>query len=118
MIIFIILIALIIIGIVLTDTSFEDLGNITACISILLLLIHIPIWALTSYGFKSFMVARDSYEQTLQHSREFGNDFERAAIVKDIAEWNTTLAISQYRNKLWLLDAYIDDRVDLLEPIK
>lgn len=119
MITLIILIVLVAIGGYLTTKwDYEVLGIIMCLIFGLWLIIHFFAWGLVSYKYGLFVEKRNAFEQTLQVARENGNEYETAAIVKDVAEWNQKLAEYKYDNKTIFLDQYIDDRIELLEPIK
>lgn len=82
------------------------------------LIIHIVGMAKASYEYELFVQRRNAFEQTLNSARENGNQYETAAIVKEVAEWNTTLATEKFYNKTAWFDQYIDDRIETLEPIK
>lgn len=118
----IILIVLIILGIYLLikeyEIGFVMTGVMLVVISLVLLLIHIPSVALKSYDYEVMKTKRDSFERTLKNARENGNEYETAAIVKEIANWNQSLAVYKYQNKTLFLDQYIDDRIDELEFIE
>ena len=119
MITLIILIVLVAIGGYLTTKwDYEVLGIIMCLIFGLWLIIHFFAWGLVSYKYGLFVEKRNAFEQTLQFARENGNEYETAAIVKDVAEWNQKLAEYKYDNKTIFLDQYFDDRIELLEPIK
>lgn len=121
----IVLVLLVILGIWLLKTSGDyyntgkEVGGIfLIMIAGLALVFHVVGWSTVSYSHNQFVVQRESFEQTLQSAREGGNDYETAAIVKEVAEWNRKLAEDKYDNSTWFLDCYIDDRVEDLEPIK
>ena len=119
MITLIILIVLVGIGIYLTTTlNYEFLGIIMCVIFGIWLLIHIFGWGLKSYEYGLFVKKRNSFELTLKEARKNGNEYETAAIVKDVAQWNIKLAVYKYDNKTLFFDQYIDDRIELLKPIK
>lgn len=71
-----------------------------------------------SYSYEMFVVKRDAFESTLNNARKNGNEYETAAIVKSVAEWNIYLAMAKYENKTLYFDQFIDDRIEGLEPIK
>jgi len=120
MILIFILLALIILGGYIMNTSYnyEPLGFMMVAIFSIWLLIHTIMWGLTTYDYYMFVVKRNAFEQTLSDSRENGNEYETAAIVKEVAEWNISLATRQYDNKTFYLDQYHDDRIEDLKPIK
>lgn len=115
----IILIVLIAIGRhLITKYNYELLG-IVMCITFgLLLLLHSIGYFTVEYGYGLFIEKRNAFEQTLNEARKNGNEYETAAIVKEVAQWNQKLAESKYDNKTIFLDQYIDDRVDSLKPIR
>lgn len=57
-------------------------------------------------------------ESTLAQSRLNGNEYESAAIVKEVSEWNINLAEFKYNNQNWYIGQFIDDRFENLNPIK
>lgn len=115
----IILIVLIAIGGYLTTTwNYEVLGVIMCLIFGISLLFHAFAWGLVSYEYGLFVAKRNAFEQTLNLARESGNEYETAAIVKEVAQWNVKLAEAKYDNKTLCFDQYIDDRVEFLELIK
>lgn len=119
MITLIILIVLVVMGGYLTTKwDYEGLGSAMCIIFGLWLIIHSFAWGLVSYRYGLFVEKRNAFEQTLKVARENGNEYEAAAIVKEVAQWNVKLAESKYDNKTMYFDQYIDDRVELLEPIK
>ncbi len=118
MITLIILIVLIAIGGYLTTKlDYWELGIIMCSISGLWLIIHTFCLGLVSYEYGLFVEKRNAFEYTLQVSRENGNEYETAAIVKEVAQWNVKLAKYKYNNKTLYFDQYIDDRIEFLEPI-
>lgn len=119
MITLIILIVLIIIGIFLIKRDISSsLSFALTLILAIYLLVHIPAWGLRGYNYNLFAEKRNAFEQTLEAARENGNQYEAAAITKEVAQWNVELAVYKYQNKTILFDQYIDDRMELLEPIK
>jgi len=119
MITLIILIVLIAIGGYLTTKwDYEGLGIIMCAIFGLWLIMHSFCWGLVSYEYGLFVEKRNAFEQTLNEARNNGNEYETAAIVKEVAQWNQKLAEYKYDNKTIFFDQYIDDRIELLEPIK
>lgn len=108
------------IGIYLKRTSmeFELTSFFFIIFSSIILLIHLLFWSLSSYNFNLFNTERDAFKQTLEISRESGNLLETATIVTEISDWNQKLASVKYHNSIYILDCYIDDRIEELEPIK
>ena len=60
---------------------------------------------------------KETYE-TYERARKKGNELENAAIQLDIAECNRWLARKKYWNSLFIFDIYIQDEVDILDPIQ
>ena len=115
----IILIVLVAIGGYLTTTmNFDLLGVIMCVVFGSCLLIHSITYFTVEYKYELFVEERNAFEQTLNEARKNGNKYETAAIVKEVAKWNQKLAKHKYNNKTILFDQYIDDRIELLEPIK
>lgn len=81
-------------------------------------IVHILCISLQGYYFELFVEKRNSFEMTLNNSREKGSDYEAAAIVKEVAEWNMKLAEDKFDNKNWFLGQFVDDRIETLEPIE
>jgi len=124
MIILIVLLVLFVFGVYLMniETYNENwifgVGTILTFTFGVYLVIHLIGFLLASYSYEKLVVKRTSFEQTLNDSRRNGNEYETAAIVKDVAEFNMSLASDKYDNNVFLLKDYVDDRVMLLEPIK
>ena len=115
----IILIVLVAIGGYLTTKwDYEILGGIMCLIFGLWLLFHSIAYFTVEYEYGLFVEKRNAFEQTLNEARNNGNEYETAAIVKEVAQWNQKLAEYKYDNKTIFFDQYIDDRIELLEPIK
>jgi hypothetical protein len=119
MITLIVLIVLVIVGIYLSTTWEYDALGFSMCIIFgIWLALHSIALILVTYDYNIFVEKRNAFEYTLKESRENGNKYETATIVKDVAEWNIELAKYKYNNSTIFLDQYIDDRVELLELIK
>jgi len=115
----IILIVLVAIGGYLTTKwDYEILGAMMCFIFGLLILIHSIMFFTVEYDYGLFVEKRNAFKETLNEARKNGNEYETAAIVKEVAQWNKKLAEYKYKNKTIFLDQYIDDRIELLEPIK
>lgn len=120
MITLIILLALTAIGGYIIKTSYDyDFGGfmMVMCFG-LWAIIHATIFFTQSYYFELFVEKRNSFEMTLNNSREKGYEYEAAAIVKEVAEWNMKLAEDKFDNKNWYLGQFVDDRIETLEPIE
>ena len=119
MITLIILIVLVAIGIYLTTTyDYDLLGILITCICGIWLILHISFWASSSYTYRFFVEKRNAFEQTLNVARESGNEYETAAIIKEVTQWNIQLAGYKFNNNTFYIGQYVDDRFELLEPIK
>ncbi len=120
MIQFIILLALLITGVRIAKKSYDYdiLGFFIASLSGLFMFFHLISWLSVSYEYGSFIAKRAAFEQTLNEARKANREYETAAIVKDVASWNSKLASMKYDNKTWLFDTYVDDRIEDVQPIK
>lgn len=116
---FIITILLVVFGVYLITTwRYHFLGVIMCFIFGFYLLIHSSFYFTVEYRYELYVEKRNAFEQTLKEARKNGNEYEVATIIKQVAEWNQYLAEDKYNNKTILFDQYIDDRVELLKPIK
>lgn len=114
----IILVALVAIGAILMRTwDYDVLGVFMVVIFGILLLLHVVGLSLKSYNYGKLIEERNSFEMTLQYSRENSNQYESAAIAKEVIEFNRKLTVMKYDNKTWLFNQYIDDRIQDVEPI-
>ena len=120
MITLIILTIIVAIGVYLSRKAYEYdiLGVAIVLIFGIWLIVHTLCILTVSYSYERFVVKREAFVKTLNSSRENGNQYETAAIVKEVAEWNTKLAEYKYDNKTFWFDQFIDDRVEDLEPIQ
>ena len=120
MITLIILTVLTTIGIYIAIKSydFDILGVVMALVCVFWILIHSLVFFTQGYYYGLFVEKRQAFEQTLNNARENGNDYETAAIVKEVAIWNVSLAEKKYDNKNWYLGQFEDDRIEDLEPIE
>lgn len=115
----VILIILIVIGIFLMRSCDYDFHGFMMCLVFgFWLVMHLIAWSLSSYEYGLFLEKRNAFEQTLNEARKNGNEYETAAIVKEVAEWNQKLAEIKYDNKTLFYDQYIDDRIEMVKPIK
>lgn len=94
------------------------IGVTGGLIGILCLAAHLLTWGFVEHSYNVWVERRTAFELTLNNARETGNQYEVAAIVKEVANWNESLAENKYLNTHWFFDQYIDDRVKDLEPIK
>ena len=115
----IITVLVIALGFYLVKTEeFEFLGTLLTLSAVFWLLTHILMIGTQNLEYERFLIRRDSFEQTLKSVRENGNPYESAAIVKEIADYNIELAMTKRDNKKAFFGQYIDDRFELLTPIK
>lgn len=115
----IILVVLVVIGIRLLNTfDYDGWGFIMILIFGIWLVIHTIAFFTVEYNYELFVEKRNAFEQTLYESRKNGNEYETAAIVKEVAKWNEKLAEYKFDNKTLFFDQYIDDRIETLKPIK
>lgn len=64
-----------------------------------------------------FVQRFEATRMTVEHARASGDGLEAVAFRASIADWNASLAATQYWNTT-LFDAWITDEVDQLEPIE
>ena len=102
----------------LDNFIFSFLGIILAILMGIYLSIHILCWSTASYGYEVYIIERKSFIETLEKSRADYNPLERATVMLDISKWNQGLLKDKYKNKLFLLDDYIDDRIENIEIIE
>ena len=98
--------------------SVPALPIITGFVSGIWLLIFCLLTSMSSYNYDKFVVRRNAFEQTLNECRLNGNQYETAAIVKEVSDWNQQLAENKLDNSKFLMDTYVDDRFEQLKPIK
>lgn len=103
---------------IIKSWDYDILGVLMAIVFGVALFIHSLAFGLKTYSYEIFVEKRNSFEKTLDNARENGNEYETAAIVKEVSDWNMKLASAKYDNKTFLLDQYIDDRIEDLEPIQ
>lgn len=95
------------------DRICSSLGFISFTIFVFLLFCHIAV----QFNTATYATEREALQQTYEQSREL-NEFERATVTKDIAEFNKQLAIDKYWNSTWMFGWWINDDVDNIEPIR
>ena len=121
MVTILILALLIIIGIKIMGNRNDNVAGAGAVLVLLVSLFltgHLFVFLPKSYFYGKWIAERDSFEMTLKEVRQNGSEIERAAITKEVSEWNRKLASAKYRNSHWFFGQYVDDRVETLEPIK
>ena len=105
----------------LTTDEFGTLypiGLIGIIITSFFLIMHLVCLSQVSYEYNSLKVNRDSFQRSLNEARKNGNEYESAAILEKIVDFNYELSQKKYDNKTIFLDQYVDDRVELLNTIK
>lgn len=60
---------------------------------------------------------REALQGSYERARQL-SDFERVSITRDIADFNKDLALLRYWNDTWMIDLWIDDVVEDIEPIE
>lgn len=121
MVTILILTALTVVGILLGQSWNDGVsftGVVLAVLSILFMIVHLLMYLPKSYTYEKWVTERESFESTLREARQNSSELERAAMTKEVAEWNRKLAGAKYDNNHWFFGQYIDDRVETLEPIK
>lgn len=116
MTILIILIFLVGLGIYIIN-KYEIISMFVVLVFGMYLIIHIFGWSIASFKYERFKIERDSFESTLKLGRDNSN-FETATLIREIASYNKKLEVEKYKNTLFFLKDYVDDRVDQLKPIK
>ena len=99
------------------DTWQEIIGVLSiilASLGLFIMLVGIPT---SRIGVNSNIRQFKKFDETLKTARfETTNDYEKATILKDIADWNEWLAHEKYMNELF--DIWIPDEIELLNDIK
>ena len=75
-------------------------------------------WPVFYYDSVSSIKQIESVRRSVMVARERGEEIESAAMQLAIIEANARLADMQYQNSLLLLDEFVSDKVDDLEPIE
>ena len=70
------------------------------------------------YAYRMAECNQASLNITLQESRQYASEYERAIITQKIADFNSYVMRQRARNKFILLDDFIDDRFDSLKLVK
>lgn len=103
------------------DTDNDVLAAISfviAIIAIIWLAIHVICWSTASYNYRCFVAKRNAFEQTLHDCRATGNQYETATIVKEVSDWNETLAEKKIDLTTFVYGNYEVEEVLTLKPIK
>lgn len=117
--ILIVLIVILGIGIIICNKyGFEMLGFLITFFSGLYLLIHITSMLTATYSYEILLVEREAFETTLKESRENGAELEAAAILREVTEFNISLARDKYDAQTFFYHSYYDDRILDVQPIK
>lgn len=117
----IILVVLFVLGLFLLRNNNDDVatfGFVLTFIMGLFIIMHIGLIATASFDYQRARVKRTSVVNTIKEARINNAPIERAAITKDIINFNQYLASKQYYNTIPFLDPYIDDRFNNLQPIR
>lgn len=81
-----------------------------------ILLIVIPI---QRFDVKANIQEYEAFKKTVQISRlNELSEYERAAITKDVADWNQWIARAKYYNNTFWFGVYWPNEVDKLEPFE
>lgn len=87
-------------------------------ISSVLLVVSLIMLPINYYNVKAEIQSYYALKDTIEVSRENGNsEIERAALVQKIADNNTRLANLKYWNGT-ILDIFIPDEIENLDPLK
>ena len=122
MLIFLLLVAVFVVGIVLAVKSEglsrkKDIGEAVAFISGLCLFCYVMVWGITFGESLTFVEEFNSVEDTVEKSREQGRGVETAALQVHISKVNAGLSSYKYWNE-GMFDVFITDKVEKLEPIE
>jgi len=120
MVLFIILVLTFLGGLAQIKRSYdkEYIGAIVMIISGIYLCLHTIGWSLSSYKFNKYVTEREAFVETLEFARKNNSQIELASLAREISVWNRGLAKIKYDNNFFLLEAYIDNRIMTLEPIR
>lgn len=99
-----------------SDAKFYS-GLITMIVSVFFMF-HVLFYHLQHLDYEMDRVKRETFQQTLNTSRELGNEYESATITKDVVEFNVSLARIKEKNTWRFIGQYIDDRYMNLKPIE
>lgn len=117
MIILSILAGITILGIILANTDWDDLGVIIYFIGVLCLVLALPTIPIARYEGRLILVGIESARTTLEQVRSAGDDVERTAIALKMVDYNATLARMKYnRTTIWRL--WVAAEVDSTEFLR
>ena len=97
----------------------NDLPVVFTILCALTLLVYTIGIIASRMGYKDDLQKIQAFKQTLQVARaDSTSTYERAAMTKQIIEWNERIASAKYWNNTLILDICIDDRFANYEPLK
>jgi hypothetical protein len=113
----IILSCLIAIGFILYIKGYR-IGEYIYLPSLIYLISHVTVWSLSSYEYNMFVAKRAVVIEALNSARQRNNNYELASISREVLKLNHELAQKKYQNSVFLAKDFIDDRVEMLQPIR
>lgn len=116
-----VVIVFIIIAVLFDHNDVEFLAGVSmviAVIALIWLVIHVICWSTASYNYRCFVAKRNAFEQTLHDCRATGNQYETATIVKEVSDWNETLAEKKIDLNTFVYGSYEVEEILTLKPIK
>ncbi len=84
----------------------------------LVAILHFALLINSKIEYKSFVVQRTAFVQSLNQARADGYSIESAAILNKTADYNEALALHKYSTTLGVVGIYTDKRFNNLKPIK
>jgi hypothetical protein len=72
---------------------------------------------ITGKEYRMLAIEQQEMQRSLNYSRSLNNN-ENSAILLKTMEWNVALAKLKAKDKTFLGDSFVDDRIQNLEPIK
>lgn len=116
MIILTVLAIMLVIGILLTYTDYDDFGLFVMITAVVLHTLFVVIFLTNYHSTKANILRFKATELTIKYAVEKGNRIENAALLQKSVEQNQWLAGVQYWNET-LFDICIPDEVMDLTPI-
>jgi glucan phosphoethanolaminetransferase (alkaline phosphatase superfamily) len=95
----------------------EVLTILISIILVIIIVVHCIYYFTSAYNYELLVEERNAIEQTLNNTKKTENNFEIGSVMGEVIKYNQRLAKYKFDNKTLLLDQYIDDRVESLEPI-
>lgn len=101
------------------DANSTNFAALIVCtLSLIALVMAFVFLMFKGYNYNEFKSRKQAIEQTIRYSRQHGSEIERAAIIQKMTVINEVLAHMKYQNSIFLMDEFIDDRIDTMQFIK